>query len=120
MAHQNSMDNLLGDRRQELAELVSLEKRVRRGAPPFFLWHTADDTEVPMENTLLLAKALEDKGVDTEVHIYPHGRHGQSLADHTAFSPDCARDISVPCAIWVRHCDAWIQRHFGTGCTTGR
>ena len=115
MAHRGSMDNLLGDRVEELAETVSLEKRVRRGAPPFFLWHTADDTCVPVENTLLLAKALEARGVDVEARIYPHGRHGQSLADHTAFAPDEARHISVPCAVWVQHCDAWLQRHFGAG-----
>lgn len=113
LTHSQSMDNLLGERREELRELVSLEKRVRRTAPPFFLWHTADDTSVPMENTLLLAKALESKGVEAETHIYPHGRHGQSLADRTVFSAEQARDISVPCAVWVEHCSAWLQRHFG-------
>ena len=104
---------LLGERYGELAELVSLEKRVSRRAPPFFLWHTADDTCVPVENSLLLDKALRAKGVDAELHVYPHGSHGQSLADHTVFPPGQDWVISAPCAVWVAHCTAWLRRHFG-------
>lgn len=113
MAHRGSIENLLGDRYEELKDLVSLEKRVTSKAPPFFIWHTADDTTVPMENALLLAKALEARGVDAELRVYPHGSHGQSLADHTVFPPGQSLAISVPCAIWVQHCNAWLQRKFG-------
>lgn len=112
-AHQGSIDNLLGDRRGELEKLVSLEKRVSRNSPPFFIWHTADDTCVPVENSLLLEKALRAKEVDVELRIYPHGIHGQSLADHTVYSLKDQWMVSPSCAIWVQHCDAWLQRHFG-------
>ena len=112
-AHRGSMENLLGERHDELAELVSLENRVTRQAPPFFLWHTADDTCVPVENSLLLDKALRAKGVESELHVYPHGSHGQSLADHTVFAPGQDWVISAPCAVWVTHCTAWLHRHFG-------
>ena len=103
-AHRGSMENLLGERHDELLELVSLENRVTRQAPPFFLWHTADDTCVPVENSLLLDKALRAKGMESELHVYPHGSHGQSLADHTVFAPGQDWVISAPCAVWVpRH-----------------
>lgn len=112
-AHRGSIDNLLGERRGELEELVSLEKRVSKRSPPFFIWHTADDTCVPVENSLLLEKALRAKGVDVELRVYPHGSHGQSLADHTVYSPENQWMASPSCAVWVQRCDAWLQRHFG-------
>lgn len=114
-AHRDSFVNLLGDRYDELLETVSIEKRVTRRTPPVFLWHTVDDTTVPVENSLLLDKALEARGVDHELHLYPHGSHGQSLADRTVYAPENMRKLSVSCAVWVFHCDAWLQRHFGNG-----
>lgn len=112
-AHRESFVKLLGDRYDELLDAVSIEKHVSRKTPPVFLWHTADDTTVPVENTLLMDKALEAKGVDHETRVYPHGSHGQSLADRTVFAPDAMHRLSVPCSVWVSHCDAWLQHHFG-------
>ena len=66
-----------------------------------------------MENTRLLETALRDRGVPVETHIFPHGVHGQSLADPTAFPPDRQWQISVPCAAWVERCHAWLRRNFG-------
>lgn len=111
-AHRESFQNLLGERYGDLVETVSLEKRVTRKTPPAFLWHTADDTLVPVENSLLLVKALEARGVPCELHVYPHGIHGQSLADHTVYAPGDMRRLSVACAVWVERCDAWLRRHF--------
>lgn len=112
MAHRNSFVQLLGDRYVELVDAVSLEERVTGQTPPTFLWHTADDTLVPVENSLLLKAALEKHGVPVECHIYPHGLHGQSLADRTVYSASQRWMLSVPCAVWVQRCDAWIQRTF--------
>ena len=56
--HRNSFLNLLGEQYDKKAAALSLENQVKKGAPPFFLWHTADDTTVPMENTRLLETAL--------------------------------------------------------------
>lgn len=112
--HQDSFRNLLGEQYDKKAPGLSLENQVKKGAPPFFLWHTADDTTVPMENTRLLETVLRDRGVSVETHIFPHGVHGQSLADPTVFSPDRRWQISVPCAVWVERCHAWLQRNFCT------
>lgn len=49
-------------------------------APPMFLWHTADDETVPVENSLMMAQALCQKKIPFELHIFPHGRHGLGLA----------------------------------------
>lgn len=112
-AHRGSMENLLGERHDELADVVSLENRATRQAPPFFIWHAADDTCVPVENALLLDEALRAKGVPSELHIYPSGGHGQSLADHTVFAPGEDWRASAPCAVWTGHCASWLQRRFG-------
>lgn len=110
--HRDSFLNLLGDQYSQKAAALSLENQVKKGAPPFFLWHTADDTTVPMENTRLLETALRDRGVPVETYIFPHGVHGQSLADPTVFAPDRQWQLSVPCAVWVERCHAWLQRNF--------
>ena len=107
-----SFVNLLGDRYDELVESVSLEKRVTKNSPPMFLWHTADDTTVPLENSKLMAEALKARGVEYELRVFPHGAHGQSLADRTVYAPDQMYLLSVSCSVWVGYCDAWIQRHF--------
>ncbi len=112
-AHQVSFQRLLGERYEELKELVSLEKQVRRRTPPTFLWHTADDTSVPRENSLLFEQALKAKKVPVELHIYPHGSHGQSLADDTVYSEENLWKLSVPCGVWVEHCHQWLKKTFG-------
>ena len=98
--------------KEELLPLLSLERRVKSSTPPTFIWHTADDTVVDLENTLLFETALRARGVPVECHIYPHGAHGQSLADRTCFQPEELWKVSVPCAGWVAKCDAWIQNTF--------
>ncbi len=113
VGHRPSFENLLGEQYEELAEAVSIERCVRAATPPVFLWHTADDTTVPVENALLLREALEARGVPVECHIFPHGSHGQSLADPACFPPERAWRLSVPCGAWVEWCRAWIRRNYG-------
>lgn len=60
---------------------ASCEKLVTEQTPPTFLWHTADDAVVPVENSLFYAKALSAHKVPYELHIYPHGTHGLATAD---------------------------------------
>lgn len=81
LAHGGSIRNLLLDSyaEQENIEKVSLEKRVGDDCAPAFIWHTRDDSCVPVENSLLLANALAAHKIDFEMHIYPHGSHGASL-----------------------------------------
>ena len=49
--------------------------------PPVFLWHTVEDSCVSVINSIAFASAMRDAGVEFEMHIYPHGRHGLALAD---------------------------------------
>ena len=81
-AHEGSFNTLLAeDADHEMLELMSLERHVSRETPPTFLWHTADDQAVPVENSLLLAQSLRRCDVPFELHVYPHGPHGMGLAE---------------------------------------
>ena len=59
----------------------SCELVVSDKTPPTFLWHTAEDTVVPVENSLLYAKELRAHAIPFELHIYPYGPHGLATAD---------------------------------------
>ncbi len=78
--HEGSFRNLLGSLDETLLSEVSLEKKVHSNMKPVFMMHTADDTSVPVENSLVLSEALNDLDIPFELHIYPKGRHGLSLA----------------------------------------
>ena len=83
--HTGSRISLLGEAASRtLIDDLSLENRVDRHTPPAFLWHTADDEAVPVENTLLMAAALASRQVPFSCHIYPHGTHGLGLAEGLA------------------------------------
>ena len=80
-AHRDSFRNLHGPSYDEKpGGFTSLELRVTADTPRTFVWHTAVDQSVPVQNSLLLADALTRCGVETELHIYPRGEHGLSTA----------------------------------------
>lgn len=80
--HMGSRESLLGEDKDDapLIRRFSAEMNVTADTPPAFIWHTAEDGAVPVQNSLQLAAALKEKGVPFEMHIYPFGRHGLGLA----------------------------------------
>jgi acetyl esterase/lipase len=79
--HRGSRNALLGpDPEPALVELLSNEKQVTKNTPPTFLFHTTDDSVVPVENSLMFYSALRKAGVPAEIHIYLSGPHGVGLA----------------------------------------
>lgn len=103
--NEDSFQNLTGD---EKREFFSLEKHVSPDTPPAFLWHTAADRDVPVENSLLFASALSAAGVPFELHVYPFGAHGLSLATQEVEEPDKNRLPDPHVAGWVRLCSEWL------------
>jgi dipeptidyl aminopeptidase/acylaminoacyl peptidase len=94
-----------------LLDLLSLENQVTANLPPVFLWHTYADQSVPVENSLLLAGALRRAGVPLEMHIFPEGKHGMSLAT----GETCAGDsgyINSHVAQWFPLCVNWLKLRF--------
>lgn len=84
--HHDSFMRLLGypiqktDATDEELSLYSIEKHISEKTVPAFIWHTFEDTCVPVENSLIYARALKEKGIHFELHIYPKGDHGLALA----------------------------------------
>ena len=106
--HEGSFENLCaGD--PALRRRLSLEKLVRPDMPPVFLWHTRSDASVPCRNSLILAQALEEAGVDFALHIYRKGVHGLSTADNMAYPsyglPEISRDVTG----WLDACLGYFE-----------
>ncbi len=81
-AHRGSFVALLGaDASEEELHHASLETQVTSETTPCFLWQTADDEAVPVENSYLFAEALRKCGIPHAHHVFSHGQHGLSLAD---------------------------------------
>lgn len=81
ITHGGSRSNLLGAAPSaDLIRRYSNELQVNAQTPPTFLLHATDDKGVPVENSLLFYQALKNHSVPAEMHIYPYGGHGFSLA----------------------------------------
>jgi acetyl esterase/lipase len=75
--------------------------------PPSFIWHTAEDALVPVENSLNLTTALQSAKIPFELHIFAKGQHGLALAnDITAASPE---QIAAPVQVWVDLALTWLS-----------
>lgn len=107
-AHRGSFVQLAGADREK-QQAFSLEKLVDGNTPPVFLWHTLDDSEVPVENTLLMERALRKAGVPHEVHLFPHGVHGLSLADFETYEPTRGRLPDRHVNRWQALCAEWLK-----------
>lgn len=111
-AHRGSFNNLLGGNAdEEMVKYLSLENRVHKNMPPVFLWHTFNDTAVPVENSLLFASSLTNHKIPFEMHIYPNGPHGISLANsQTAVqNPEL---INPHVSTWTTLCHQWLDEIF--------
>lgn len=98
--HQGSCRSLTGleDAPQQVRGHLSLERRVSETTPPVFLWHTAEDAGVPVDNSLRLARAMHAHKRPFSLHVYPHGRHGLGLA----------QDTPMAC-VWMDEAIAWLR-----------
>ncbi len=105
-AHRGSFVNLLGDQySDEMIQFTSLETQVTGKTPKSFIWHTYEDGAVPVENSMMFADALIANKVPVELHIYPHGGHGLSLANHLV----CGTDGTLPkVQSWIPFAKEWV------------
>jgi acetyl esterase/lipase len=82
----------------ELRRATSLDALVTPEAPPFFLWHTAEDPYVPPEHTYRLAGALARSAVPHAAHVFAHGPHSLGLASGAGE----AENWTAMAARWIR------------------
>ena len=100
-AHKGSIENLAGGD-ETLRARMSLENQVAPGLPPFFIWHTVADTAVPVENSLLLARALQRCQNRFELHLFADCDHGSSVCTNEVGAPSTHNRAWLPLAIdWL-------------------
>lgn len=107
-AHEESFRNLLGEQYEEKKEELSLENQVTPDTPPTFLWHTATDETVPVENSLYFFQACLQQGVSAELHIYPVGGHGLSLANEETCRAN-GIGVQKECQSWIGLAQNWLE-----------
>ena len=99
--HQGSRQNLLGSAPDAaLAKRLSGEFAVTKETPQTFIFHTNEDTAVPVENSLHYFLALRQAGISAEMHVFEKGPHGVGLAnDDAALAP------------WSALLGTWLRSH---------
>ncbi|HIZ55657.1 MAG TPA: alpha/beta hydrolase [Firmicutes bacterium] len=108
-AHRDSFINLLGaEAPEDLVQQMSLENQISQDTPPTFLWHTMDDSCVPVENSMMMAANLHRAGIPVEMHLYEKGWHGLSLCD--ASTAHCEGQIMPDCAGWFDLAVRFVKR----------
>lgn len=99
--HQGSRSRFLGeDADAEQVARYSADQRVDRHTPPTFLWTSADDGAVPVENSMHFAAALSKAKIPFELHVFESGRHGLGLSEDNA-----------SCRQWLDCCANWLRGH---------
>ena len=100
-AHRGSARNLLGpDASPEQLAALSNDRNVTKETPPTFLFHTAEDTGVPPENSLAFFAACRRNGVPAEIHVFQQGQHGVGLApEHPALES------------WIAAAGTWLRQN---------
>ena len=93
---------------KERLDMAAVEKHADADSAPIFLAHTFNDPIVDVRNAMALGNAYAEAGVPFEMHIYPDGPHGLSVANETS-----ARGrpgyINPAFAEWVRLAAAWAE-----------
>lgn len=100
--HEGSKHNLLGDNPSpELVRNLSNELQVTKDTPPCFIWHTWEDSAVPVENSLHFAEALRKEGVTFDLHIYQKGAHGLGLGS-AQWDPNKRHPWTRDLIVWLK------------------
>ena len=71
-------------------------------------YHTVTDDCVSVENSLLFFNALRKFKIPVEMHLYPVGGHGLSLANEETSYED-GRCIQKECQTWMELACKWIE-----------
>ncbi|MBK8947169.1 MAG: alpha/beta hydrolase [Ignavibacteriae bacterium] len=79
--HSGSRTNLIGENADSnLIIYYSNELHISEKTPPTFLIHAADDSGVPVENSIMFFNNLKKNNIKSEMHIFEKGGHGFGLA----------------------------------------
>lgn len=98
-----------GDATDEKRRAFSPYLHVSDKTPPAYIWSTADDTCVPVQNSLLFAAAMSEYNIPYELHIFPAGDHGLSLADYRENDSEDGKLLHPDVMTWTAEAAAWCK-----------
>ena len=78
--HGGTRDVIAGEDK-ELLDLLSIEDHITPSYPKTFIWHTMEDESVPVDNTFMMKKTLDDNNVENKMILFPHLGHGLSTCN---------------------------------------
>lgn len=84
---------------QEELDRYNAQYHVSKSTPPTFIWHTADDTVIPVQQAYDMARALSVQGVPHEAHIFSSGPHASALSS------------DLPARPWPELADGFLKRY---------
>lgn len=92
----------------EQLDEVSPARHISKDVPPVFLWATSTDELVPVQHSLVMAKALADHHIPFEIHIFEEGSHGLSLG--TQATAESVKQVSPEIQPWIRLAEKWLLK----------
>lgn len=92
---------------QEQLDAVSPCRHVSENTPPIFLFHAANDSMVPVRQTLKMAAALAEHSIPFEVHIFEKGEHGFGVGNPYTVGP-YRMDKRFSCHAWTQLAANWL------------
>lgn len=99
ITEKGTREGLIGsDANQATVDLFSNEKQVSKDTPPTFVVHAINDKLVTYKNSILYIEALNNAGVECELHLYSRGDHG--------FQTKSANETQ---AFWHEDCERWLR-----------
>ena len=87
---------------------AAIERHVDADSSPAFILHAFTDPVVDVRNALVLGKAYAEAGVPCEIHVYPEGTHGFSLANEVS-AEGHSEFMDQRLAEWVRLAAEWAK-----------
>lgn len=110
--HKSSMTVLTGGTYSDKWDYFSSDKFVDKDTPPAFVWHTANDELVSVQNSLLYAQAMWKCGNIASLMVYPDGLHGTTLSTDEVEPGDTPFRLSEPYrTTWAERACAFVRRY---------
>lgn len=109
LTHEGTKEIITGGE-EELIKKLDVPSHITGDYPPTFVWTTKDDDDVPVDNTIILEKALKKQQIPHECLIFESGRHGASLSNRCVFKKEDLNKNLLDLRDWASPASDFIFR----------
>lgn len=104
------MGNILYGNDVKMEEYLNCVKNVTNKTVPAFIWHTVTDDMVPVQMSMEFAQQMIANHNYVELHIFPDGLHGLSVATPNVDEPAKGRLADKHIAEWLKLSVQWMEK----------